>query len=251
MCGLFLVSCAKKPVSLAVPSQDEPGQAEIVDANGLLIAQLNERELKDTLWLTLPNQEPIVFGECGDRIMQAAVCPEGSPAAVVYERNCGASTDWATRIDLVSSAEDMGKDDRNTIFIIKGSQQVTAAWKDSGSLMITFPQIDAKDIYKQQDRSGEITVEYVQTDDPADETRYLEYANFNFGLTGIAAGVPEEILLRMAGWAQKKSGMTRSEWGEWDGDPPYGDDPHEHMLIKEGFLFYYQNRDKILNYEKN
>lgn len=247
---IFLGSCSEKSDSLPQTAGNEPRHVEILDGNGQSIARLQESKPGDTLWLTLANQEPIIVGECGDQVTQTAVFPEAAFTAVVYVRNCGASTDWATRVDLVSAIKEAGRDDSNTIVIVKGSQPVTIEWENDKKIIISLPRMDLECIYKQQTQSGGILIEYNETIERAEETRYVEVSNFDFGNTGTAAGMHEEILLRMAGWAQEKSGLIRSEWGNWIGDPPYGDDPKEHKLIKLGIQFYQENRDKILNEEK-
>jgi hypothetical protein len=60
----------------------------------------------------------------------------------------------------------------------------------------------------------------------------------NYGATGRAAGIPKEVLLRLAGWAQERSGLYRSEWGHWSGSPPYGVAPHTLEKIEAGFRYY-------------
>lgn len=245
LCGLFLFSCSREPDLHSVMSENEPRHIDVRDENGQTIARLQEGEQRDTLWLTLFNEDPILFGECEDQVVQTTALSESGLTAVVYVRNCGASTDWATRVDLVASVERAGKDDRNTIYIVKGSQPVSVTREDNQKVIIYFPPMSPKHIYRQQEQLGEIQFDYKETSSSFEETQYLEFANFNFGLTGIGAGVPEEVLLRMAGWAQEKSGLIRSEWSNWFGSPPYGDDPREHELIKEGIIYYYQNRDEI------
>lgn len=56
---------------------------------------------------------------------------------------------------------------------------------------------------------------------------WAAFGNFNFGATGYAAGIPAEILLMGAGWAQSRARTSRPEWGTWYKDAPYGDDPQD------------------------
>ncbi|WP_164055861.1 polymorphic toxin type 44 domain-containing protein, partial [Serratia marcescens] len=60
------------------------------------------------------------------------------------------------------------------------------------------------------------------------------FGNFNYGATGTAAGIPAEILLMGAGFAQSRAGTSRSEWSHWYQRPPYGDDPQDQYWIKQG-----------------
>jgi len=70
---------------------------------------------------------------------------------------------------------------------------------------------------------------------------WAAFGNFNFGATGTAAGIPAEILLMGAGWAQSRAGTSRPEWGNWRGGPPYGDDPEDQRAIREGINYARQN----------
>ncbi|QKJ86843.1 Type IV secretion protein Rhs [Paramixta manurensis] len=70
---------------------------------------------------------------------------------------------------------------------------------------------------------------------------FANFGNFNFGATGTAAGIPENILLMGAGWAQSHAGTSKSEWGLWYQKPPYGDDPTDQRYIREGIEYAHQN----------
>lgn len=71
---------------------------------------------------------------------------------------------------------------------------------------------------------------------------YGKFGNFNYGATGLAAGFSEDILLRMAGYAQQQAGTSLPEWGDPLGDAPYGDDPADQQMIQSGFDYYYETR---------
>jgi hypothetical protein len=54
------------------------------------------------------------------------------------------------------------------------------------------------------------------------------------GANTYALGVPEEFALRMAGKYQQDTGHSKPEWGNWHGNPPYGDDRNDQVWIKRG-----------------
>ncbi|MDR2871540.1 MAG: type VI secretion system tip protein VgrG [Xanthomonadaceae bacterium] len=73
-------------------------------------------------------------------------------------------------------------------------------------------------------------------------SQYEDFGNFNFGMTGAAMGIPDDILLRGAGWAQSRAGTSNDEYGNWY-DPPwagssYGDDPADQEMIRQGIEYY-------------
>ena len=42
---------------------------------------------------------------------------------------------------------------------------------------------------------------------------WAAFGNFNFGAAGTATGIPPDVLLMGAGWAQSRAGTSRPEWG--------------------------------------
>ena len=69
--------------------------------------------------------------------------------------------------------------------------------------------------------------------------QYADFGNFHYGAVGKALGLPETMLLRAAGWAQGRSGNSDPKFGSWWWQPPYGDDPQDQRMIKDGINFYY------------
>jgi len=105
-------------------------------------------------------------------------------------------------------------------------------------------------------RSSEWFYDKVRNGGPWDykqlDPKYEEFGNFNYGATGTAFGFSEEILLRMAGWAQVQAGTTRSSWGQsptlidayfgTGGVAPFGDDPNDQSWIQKGIQYYRQQQ---------
>ncbi|WP_413794840.1 MULTISPECIES: polymorphic toxin type 44 domain-containing protein [unclassified Pseudomonas] len=66
---------------------------------------------------------------------------------------------------------------------------------------------------------------------------FEEFGNFNYGATGTAAGIPEQVLLRAAGAAQSIAGTSKAEFGKWWAESPYGDDRMDQIWIKAGIRY--------------
>ncbi|UPG90271.1 polymorphic toxin type 44 domain-containing protein [Luteibacter aegosomaticola] len=73
-----------------------------------------------------------------------------------------------------------------------------------------------------------------------DRSKYADYGNFHYGVVGRAAGIPSDLLLRAAGWAQTRSGNYQAENDGPLGRPPYGDDPADQEQISNG-MWWYEN----------
>jgi RHS repeat-associated protein len=68
---------------------------------------------------------------------------------------------------------------------------------------------------------------------------YQDFGNFNFGVVGAAAGIPQQELLRGAGFAQSRAKTSNPRFGRWyDLHPPYGDDPNDQAMIRAGYAYY-------------
>ena len=70
--------------------------------------------------------------------------------------------------------------------------------------------------------------------------QFADFGNFNFGAVGYAMGIPEQILLRAAGWAQSQAGTSASSWSYWWWLTPYGDDPMDQKMIEAGIQYAVQ-----------
>ncbi|MBX3691870.1 polymorphic toxin type 44 domain-containing protein [Dokdonella sp.] len=69
--------------------------------------------------------------------------------------------------------------------------------------------------------------------------QYENFGNFNYGMTAAAAGIPEDVALRAAGWKQQQSGTSRPEWGgPLDFGGSYGDDPRDQQQIRDGYAYH-------------
>jgi hypothetical protein len=237
-------SACKKPSS-QINQKSVPKSIDVFDEYGKKLGRLEENESGNQLFLILMDGEKGPFGDYDDDIKQSVPAHDNKRTAVIYVRNVGATTDYATRLDVVTDSKFVGKLDENTVFIVKGFKPVTVQWKDAHTLLVKYPQsLTADRIYRQKTNLGDINIEYQPVSIAVKESMYVEFANVNYGATGISVkGLSEEILLRKAGWDQEKSGLTKEEWGHWYGSPPYGDDPKEQYYIQQGFIAAQQKNE--------
>jgi len=84
----------------------------------------------------------------------------------------------------------------------------------------------------------------VQNRGPWDYKQYhpgfTDFGNYNYGYTGVAAGISPNLLRQRAGMAQIQAGTSKPEWGKpglfglFGGKAPYGDDPRDQQMINRG-----------------
>ena len=55
--------------------------------------------------------------------------------------------------------------------------------------------------------------------------QFRDVGNFNYGVMAYCLNLSEESAKRAAGLAQIRARTSKPEWGNWLGNPPYGDDP--------------------------
>lgn len=200
--------------------------------------QLKENAFDGSLVL-IDNKGENQIGQCGEKSVEKVVHPASGFTALVYIRDCGATTDFATHVAIAKST-----DTPKAIAVFAGKPKIAVRWIEQG-LEIVHSTWPPELILKQDTQALGLNIVYKAGADAASPTdpKLLEFSSFNFGATGRAAGLPAEVLLRWAGWCQMASGLYKLEFGSWSGDVPYGDDPTGSAAILDG-IRYYETRFK-------
>lgn len=86
-------------------------------------------------------------GLCGNDIVQNVVSPDGTVKAVVFERDCGATTNFSTQVSVVGATQSLPNFSGN-VFVRNGNAVATAPkntiplhviWLDARHLQIRYP----------------------------------------------------------------------------------------------------------------
>jgi len=89
----------------------------------------------------LPGCEVGLFGDCDDTIVSEATRPGGPERALVYVRNCGATTAYATHVALHERGRFFDSEPR-IVFVGEGGEPsipgVSARWLDRYTLEVTY-----------------------------------------------------------------------------------------------------------------
>lgn len=180
-----------------------------------------------------------VIGSCSERLLQWLDLRREGLSASVIERNCGATVDYATQVVID------GREGRQIVAVFQGRPRVTLAW-DAGRLQVNRSWLPAQKVFLQQTRVTGFGVDHAVLGPAARATSQsaLDDSNRGWGAHGRSVGLPDEVLLRWAGWSQQASGMYRPEWGSWQGTAPYGDDPGGSARIREGMGDYADNGER-------
>lgn len=221
-------------VFLAGPSAAaaDGSRVRIVNTDGTLFGILHSSQGGEALSVTQPNGSEVEVGACSDEEKVKVSSPDGALQALVLERNCGATVDFVSRIML---ADAQGQ---TVLMVLEGQPQIALVWKDGRSLEVHHSKMSADQVYHQVAEARGVAVGLIPDLRPVESSQYLDFSSFNYGATGRAAGMPREFLLRLAGWSQQASGLHRSEWGNWAGPAPYGDDPRGRTKVMDGIQYY-------------
>lgn len=97
-----------------------------------------------------------VLGECSEEIIFSAQSPSGKQYAVIFEKDCGATTAISTHLGL-SSTSDIPEE---SILIIENSEPIKAVWNDAKTLKVTYTAKDIDSIFRQERLVDDISVVY-------------------------------------------------------------------------------------------
>ncbi len=112
------------------------------------------------LWLLTP-------GLCSNEIYQEVLSPDNAYKAVVFQRNCGATTDFSTQVSVLKASDTL-PDRAGNVFIMDGPPEQTkihVQWEADRSLSITYsPEYEVFRARKRlRDFLTVITIRYQQT----------------------------------------------------------------------------------------
>jgi len=106
--------------------------------------------------------------DCGDTINLEKTSPAQKYVATVFERDCGATTDYSTIVVLRRFGSSFDPES-GRIFIMKGRVPVTLTWADSSSLLITRPECGPEDdrnvkdkVFKRERKWNGVSISYAR-----------------------------------------------------------------------------------------
>ncbi|RYX81739.1 hypothetical protein EON83_22495 [bacterium] len=76
--------------------------------------------------------------ECDNEVSQTLASPDGKHKAVVFSRECGATTGFSTQISVIGTSEQL-PDDGGNVLVMDEDQSVFMRWQNANSLVISYP----------------------------------------------------------------------------------------------------------------
>jgi hypothetical protein len=97
------------------------------------------------------------LSSCGNEVSQSIPSPSGALKAVVFNRNCGATTGFNIQVSIVPANGEFPNDGGNTL-IIDGSAPLKVQWRSDSALHLAG--LGAARVFKQEDSVAGVTVDY-------------------------------------------------------------------------------------------
>ena len=96
-------------------------------------------------------------GACGNEISQTVVSPSRTLKAVVFNRNCGATTGFNTQVSIISATGTLPDSGGNTL-VLDGSVPLQVQWRSDSALHLTG--LGSAKVFKQGTSVGAVSVTY-------------------------------------------------------------------------------------------
>ena len=92
-----------------------------------------------------------------DTILSETVSPDGKNVATVFERDCGATTDFS-RILVLRKSGTRFNPDRSRVFVVAGRPRVEANWSETSKLTV---RCKTNKIFKSDEKWQNVRIEYL------------------------------------------------------------------------------------------
>ncbi len=87
--------------------------------------------------------EPALFGDCADTVKAEAASPGGHYVAAVFERDCGATTDYSTNVNLREAKETFAPSKQRPVLTVAGQPVIALEWSSDKALTVVLPPTEA------------------------------------------------------------------------------------------------------------
>jgi len=96
-------------------------------------------------------------GLCRNEIGHEEYSPDRKLKAVVFKRDCGATTGFTTQVSLLGSAERL-PDEAGNVFIADGDPKIRVLWQSNNEVLVRFPP-ETK-VHLKQNQAARVSVRY-------------------------------------------------------------------------------------------
>jgi hypothetical protein len=100
---------------------------------------------------------------CNNDVYEEIASPSGTYKAVIFERNCGATTDFSYQVSILKADKSLSQSDGGNVFIADSNHgavevNVRVRWIDNTVLEVRYPARSR--VFEKNDRIGDVTIRY-------------------------------------------------------------------------------------------
>lgn len=96
---------------------------------------------------------------CADDVVTRVASPDGRLVATYYVRNCGATTDYVSTVNLRSTKAKF-RADEGVVFTAKGEHRIGIEWTAARHLRLRCDSCKRDLIYRQVVRFGDVDIDF-------------------------------------------------------------------------------------------
>lgn len=97
---------------------------------------------------------------CASDIQSLIISPNGKFTAVVFQRDCGATTAFSIQVTIVPAGKKFPADGYPTFLVISGIQPPDLKWVTNSEIEVYLPE--GVRIYKNDTKAGDISITYMK-----------------------------------------------------------------------------------------
>jgi hypothetical protein len=126
---------------------------------GIVVAALAVPIAAGFVFVVLVDNFMSGFGACRVVRQSAFASPSGSKLVVVVWKSCGATVPESTQASIVARGRSFSPESTPTFLSVRGHLVVVVVWSSERAVRIGFIP-GADQVYKRDQRAGDITIEY-------------------------------------------------------------------------------------------
>lgn len=107
-----------------------------------------------------------IIGLCKEEITIGNITPDGRHVASVYQRSCGATTGWATFVNIRPRSTRFRGGGKDVIFGADGLYPIGVYWSDNTHLRVEYIRCPQNKIFKQEKSWKDVAISYVSYPSP-------------------------------------------------------------------------------------
>lgn len=92
-----------------------------------------------------------------DTVQKRLASPDGKYTATVFERDCGATTDYSTMVNIQEGHLKRFNGDSGVVLVIKGRTSVKLTWQDATSLVISC---SSSEVFRKETKWKDVVIHY-------------------------------------------------------------------------------------------